>query len=1004
MRYTADEQGYLIKVNFGCYFGDCTEYTGEVPDGYETIEEWYEENCECVRSWKIVDGNLVGDASKNYKLQVLYEQESNDNAHITRKEMGMASTEEINPYTDLFPSHDTAGGYIVGVDETFNRVGNLPTEEVNLTLWEEQDLDLIELEFIGSNFLPNNATSSVNNGITYTQNKDKTINVSGTATDKSTLNLAGTDTSVRNILTLKQGVLVGGEEGNHIEPYEYLLFGLEGLSLEFYNYDGTDRTLIGTYSDGIIKVDEDINITQVVLVVDKGTTIDTTIKPMLQLVGLEHPILPMTKYKGNLFNYVDNFNSSINGLTNTINDDGSITVSGVPTGGYTQIVGRTDITNVLKNGERYKLSQSHSDANVYLEVRRRNKATGTLNYFQRDSSFVANTIDYTYDIALLTYTTSRWGTESKTITGFYQLEKGSTSTEFKPYNGRDEQYYVDGVSTQETRSGKNLFNEKKVNDKNGLTNVINSDGSITTTGTPTGNYSLITDKEDITDLLEDGETYTVSQKKYGIPLCIELSAKTQDGTNVYWKAYSSARTVTIDKTTYSNYYLCIVTGTIEDTGELNVTNKYMLCKGTDNATDSYEKYGVSPSPDYPSEIVNIYPAGTYNAVIDNRIYTFTIPEDLRSTPSVADRLWIDVNGDNGIDIERKVGRVVFDGDENISAVNIDSTITSRVEYHGFLSDELKSIGNCTKLICNRLTGIGNWNKDVEGIYLNNKAIVFRINKATIGTTKEEVNAWLSTHNIEVYHELATYITSFISSFSLEKFEYEEYKNNTTLIDLEGNAFTPDDKITIKDNQIILIKNDYFVNEIYQGEETYLGDTVMPRTYTPYTHAYCHQKVYLDFKYKDPRNIDITKITLEGLLSITNIESQYNFTSDDYTKIQNYIMETGDLTDEEIELYDVNGDGRITASDYVLIKNMVEGTSSSTIKGTFEINTTKSQRVLILRDENGKIKTSIGLNGATTPSISTEQLILNGTKQPKIMSGITLPEEVTEGAVFLLYDE
>lgn len=136
----------------------------------------------------------------------------------------------------------------------------------------------------------------------------------------------------------------------------------------------------------------------------------------------------------NLFDYITRFNNSMYGLTNTINNNGSITVAGIPTGNYAEIVRRTDITNSLKNGKTYKLYQSHNDENVFFEVRAINKLTGTIEkYYQRNVSFIANTVNYTYDIGLLTYTTSSWGTQSRTITGFYQLEEGTNSTDFEKY-------------------------------------------------------------------------------------------------------------------------------------------------------------------------------------------------------------------------------------------------------------------------------------------------------------------------------------------------------------------------------------------------------------------------------------------------------------------------------------------------------------------------------------------------------------------------------------------
>ena len=39
MRYKLDLYGYVSAVSFGCYLNNCAEYTGEIPVGYNTLEE-----------------------------------------------------------------------------------------------------------------------------------------------------------------------------------------------------------------------------------------------------------------------------------------------------------------------------------------------------------------------------------------------------------------------------------------------------------------------------------------------------------------------------------------------------------------------------------------------------------------------------------------------------------------------------------------------------------------------------------------------------------------------------------------------------------------------------------------------------------------------------------------------------------------------------------------------------------------------------------------------------
>lgn len=65
MRYIINAAGYLKNVSFGalltCGGMNCTEYSGEIPSGYDTLEEWYLAECETLYRWKIVNGNLTID-------------------------------------------------------------------------------------------------------------------------------------------------------------------------------------------------------------------------------------------------------------------------------------------------------------------------------------------------------------------------------------------------------------------------------------------------------------------------------------------------------------------------------------------------------------------------------------------------------------------------------------------------------------------------------------------------------------------------------------------------------------------------------------------------------------------------------------------------------------------------------------------------------------------------------------------------------------------------------
>ena len=583
LRYILDKDGYVCHASVGgfivCDSGECTEYNGKTPEGYETIDEWYEVqiNEKKLNSWKIVEGDLVFDANRDYKLRVAYEREEDENRFVTRKELGIKNTNEVNPYANLYPSvKSVSNASFVGTDyfdRSITNIGDLPVEEVTISNRNEEAITgLIELDFIGDNMLPNNAISTTNNGIKYTIDIDKAITATGIATEKSTLNLDGTETSVKSILSFE----------GHIA---YLVRGLpENVNLELYHYDGQDRMLIGTYkNEDVINFDVTTRVTQTVLSIESGITISSTIEPRILQIGIEYPFLPTTKYE--------------------------------------------------EIDERYG------------------------------------------------------------------------------------QYYVEGQ----------------------------------------------------------------------------------------------------------------------------------------------------------------YAAGTYYALTQKKIYKINLISELRSDGDNSDRLWIIDEGTYGVEIER------YD------------------------------------------------NETIEKV-----------------------------------------------TFSADFSGYEEYRCNSTLIDLVDNELTTNDIITIKNNQIILVKNNTSEDEL-EKSYIFLGNTPMPRCYTPYSAAIAHQDgTVVRYTYRDPRNINMSKVNLGNLIQVMDIESEYDFTTADADKVTSYSNGETLLTDEELEMYDINGDGIVNKEDANIITSMCNGEISNTVKGTLELNTAKSQRTIVLRDEEDKIKTSIGLGGMTTPSLSCDKFYIGGT--------------------------
>ena len=177
---------------------------------------------------------------------------------------------------------------------------------------------------------------------------------------------------------------------------------------------------------------------------------------------------------------------------------------------------------------------------------------------------------------------------------------------------------VRGNHSQKTREGYNIWDylSAVLSSAGGLT--IEKDyenGYITVNGMPSKDYVSIVSTAYITNLLEDGQRYTLWQENYqneetaGIYLQV---ARTDDNGTTRYYSLSNSATFLVDKSNNASYSIILQTSTVANTKTLsNYKNRYMLYKGTEDKT--YELPGASPSLDYPSEVravgdnVNILP-------------------------------------------------------------------------------------------------------------------------------------------------------------------------------------------------------------------------------------------------------------------------------------------------------------------------------------------------------------------------------------------------------------
>ena len=157
-----------------------------------------------------------------------------------------------------------------------------------------------------------------------------------------------------------------------------------------------------------------------------------------------------------------------------------------------------------------------------------------------------------------------------------------------------------GKSTQATRSGKNLLENKTKNSgiSRGITFTLNGDGSYTLNGTNdgTGNATVFLSGSSNPTTLKAGTYYTIPTPN-GVQI---VGAKIGGG--YFQLAPSSTNQFTLNEDTQAQIYIQVPNGITTTYNNIKV---YPMISTTPITQSDYEPYGVSPSPNYPQEIKTI---------------------------------------------------------------------------------------------------------------------------------------------------------------------------------------------------------------------------------------------------------------------------------------------------------------------------------------------------------------------------------------------------------------
>lgn len=168
---------------------------------------------------------------------------------------------------------------------------------------------------------------------------------------------------------------------------------------------------------------------------------------------------------------------------------------------------------------------------------------------------------------------------------------------------------IGGNQEQETRSGKNYLNtlaKYKAGEKvtvDGITYIFNEDGSITCNGTATAD-SVLTFSSNLQTINGSGKKIVGMITGTQVPAKLSILAYTSDWSKNTFELLSSVnKNITInmqENIDYTIFRIIAYKGTT-----LNNQTIYYQILDTSVNDLTYEQYGASPSPDYPSKIKTV---------------------------------------------------------------------------------------------------------------------------------------------------------------------------------------------------------------------------------------------------------------------------------------------------------------------------------------------------------------------------------------------------------------
>lgn len=416
---------------------------------------------------------------------------------------------------------------------------------------------------------------------------------------------------------------------------------------------------------------------------------------------------------------------TINGITFTKNDDGTIIANGTATANTPLQI---KLNFELKDGEKYRLSCTPGGGSISTYYTYINQWYSGDSHYSYD---IGNGVEFIYNIASKSSNRVQIQIANGTIlnNAIFKpiITKGTQAHSYIPYG----KYGVEIVNI-----GKNLFNLTGITDPSNVASLSN--GIITLTWSVAFDLDL---KNAISNL-DTTKTYTVSFKHKGTSLKVRNTSVSQEN--------------------------IIITGTDNDYTLYNISINNI--SGFQFRFVRNETTGTAYLKDFQLEEGN--QATTYEEY-KNNTQLYVLDEPLRQVGTYKDKLYTD---GRVLYVKREIGKVVLNGSENWSK-SVNGGLTR------YASQEIIDVAYSTSraiISSNYFYYLSSGNEVGAGFIYAQQFFAYPNQNIT---TVDAFKTWLSTHNTEVNYILATPTITPLGYIDLP-ISYEGINNTTIYTDLD----------------------------------------------------------------------------------------------------------------------------------------------------------------------------------------------------------------------------